>query len=188
MCVASQLHLSISSTKKLAAAAFSGVLYSVPTMRTLQLTRSARSLDTAGPRLDRMTEDELYARFIDVATRIYATRFFDWLGDDGEGVAGPNADSDNRNHWIREEVLVLRELKSRGALARVLPSLDDSNPVIRAEAAIACLALATDKAVAILEDRARQIAGYGAEALEASEARDALRNWRAGKTVISRVV
>ena len=174
--------------EELAAAAFSGVLYGVPTMRALELTRSARTLDSAGPHLARMTEDELSARFIDVATRIYATRFFDWLGDDGEGVAGPNADSDNRNHWIREEVLVLRELKSRGALATVLPSLDDSNPVVRTEAAIACLALATDKAVAILEDRVRQIAGYGAEALEASEARDALRNWRAGKAVISGVV
>jgi HEAT repeat protein len=174
--------------EELAAAAFSGVLYGVPTVRTLQLTRSARSLDSTGPLLDRMTEDELYARFIDVASRIYATRFFDWLGDDGEGVAGRSADTDNRNHWIREEVLVLRELKSRGALARVLPLLDDPNPVIRAEAAIACLALATDRAVAILEDRARHIAGYGAESLEASEAKDALRNWRAGKAVIWDVV
>jgi len=175
---------------ELRSATFGGVVYGAPTTEALRLLRLARAPDTAEPPLDRMTADQLFQRIVDVLVRLYGTRFFDWLGNDGNGFTGDDdVDMANRNHWIGEEILALRELKARGALARLLPLLDDPNPVVQTEAAAACLGIATDKAVPILESLTAKRVGKGmADDLEISAARDALRNWRAGKPVIWGVV
>ena len=175
--------------EELSSAAGGGVVYGASTDEALHWMRRARALDVADPSLDRMTEDQVFHRVLDVFMRLYGTRFFDWLGDDGNGFTEGCTDIVNRNHWVGEEVLALRELKARGALARVSPLMDDSNPVVQAQAATACLALATDKALAILEDRAKGMFGRGTgEAYEIWAAQHALKNWRAGKPVIWGVV
>ncbi len=128
-----------------------------------------------------MTDDQIVARFIHVVTRLYGTHFFDWLGDDGNGIMGENADCTNRNYWAFEELEALRELNSRCALARLIPLLDDAKPVIRLEASTACLGMATEKSTAILQDHADMLIGYGAECRK-SIAQS--MHWRAGKAVI----
>jgi len=174
---------------ELASATFGGVVYGAPTQEALRLLRLARTLDTADPPLKRMTEDQLFQRVVDVFMRLYGTRFFDWLGNDGNGFSGEDdVDMANRNHWIDQEYFALRELYARGAQARLLPLLDDPNPVVRSEAATACLGIATDKAVAVLEAVTAKGVGEGmAVDLEISGARDALRNWRARNPVVGGV-
>ena len=58
---------------------------------------------------------------------------------------------DIRNRITTEKLDVLRAMKARDLSDRLLPLLDDANPVIRVQAAMACLALATEMALAILE-------------------------------------
>ena len=136
-----------------------------------------------------MTEDQVFDRVVDVFMRLYGTRFFDWLGDDGNGFTEDCADILNRNHWVGEEVAALRELKARGALARLAPLMEDPNPVVRTQAATACLALTTDKALPILESAGKGIFGRGpGEDFEVWSAQNALNNWRTGKPVIWGVV
>ena len=63
------------------------------------------------------------------------------------------------------------------------------NPVVRTQAATAGLALATGKALPILETTAQSMVGRGAgEDFEVWAARNALKSWRAGKPVIWGVV
>ena len=175
---------------ELRSATFGGVVYGAPTKEALRLLRLARAPDTADPPLDRMSEEQLFQRIVDVLLRLYGTRFFNWLGNDGNGFTGDNdVDMTNRNHWIGEKLIALRELKSRGALTRLLPLLDDPNPVVQTGAATACLGIATDRAIPILEDLTARWVGKGmADGLEISAARAALKNWRAGKPVIWGVV
>ena len=118
-----------------------------------------------------MTLDALIERFVDAATRLYATRFLDCVGE--------HADLELRNRIVGEEGDILRELKARGALDRLLPLLDGADPAVRPQAAIACLAIATDKAIAILEAATRSY-----DSLERSDAKHYLYLWREGKPVV----
>ncbi len=163
-----------------AMAAFRGVQYGVATPEAFDLMGRARMPLIDAPKPAEMTDDELVARAHDVAILIFATRFFDWSGDE--------RDPENRNRLWGEQIEVLRELKRRGALARLIPFLDDPNPVVRLEMAQACLALATEKCLAILEARVADRHTLGAELLERLEAESALKNWRNGKPVIWGVV
>jgi hypothetical protein len=65
--------------------------------------------------------------------------------------------------------------------------MGDPDPVVRTQAATACLALAADKALPILENAAKGMFGRGqGETYEIWSAQNALMNWRTGKPVIWR--
>ena len=160
---------------ELAAAAFRGLAFDTPAREVVALARRARTPPPEKPSLADMTLDALVERFIDAATRLYATRFLDCVAK--------RADLALRNRIVGEEGKILSELKARGALDRLLPLLDDANPALRPQAAIACLAIATDKAIAILEAATRSY-----DSMERGDAIHYLHLWRAGKTVVSGVV
>jgi len=160
---------------KLAEAAFRGLAFDTPARQVVALVRRARVPPPEKPSLAEMTLDALFERFIDAATRLYATRFLDCVTK--------RADLELRNRIVDEEGDILRELKARGALDRLLPLLDEPNPAVRPQAAIACLAIATDKAIAILEAATRSY-----DSMERGDAIHYLHLWRAGKTVVSGVV
>jgi HEAT repeat protein len=117
------------------------------------------------PALKDMGDDALVARFEDAATREFATRFLDCVDDQN--------DIDTRNRVLGEVWDVMRELKARGLLGRLLPLLESSNVTVRREAATACLRVAEEKAIAVLEAVA---ADGGVNDMYA--ARDALEGWR----------
>ena len=160
---------------KMAEAAFRGLAFDTPARQVVALARRARMPPPEKPSLAEMTLDALIERFIDAATRLYATRFLDCVGK--------RADLELRNRIVEEEGDILRELKARGALDRLLPLLDDANPAVRPQAAIACLAIATDKAIAILEAATRSY-----DSMESRDARHYLHLWREGKPVVWGVV
>jgi hypothetical protein len=120
-----------------------------------------------------MSEDGLVARFVDVATRIYSTRFFYWT-DEPE-------DQEIRNGLIGEEIAVVQELKARRALKRLVSLLDGPNPVIRLFAAAYCIQIAPEKSIAILEARAAVPYLDGAELVEQFDAQAVLERWRSGE-------
>ncbi len=156
---------------KLAAAAFRGLAFDTPARQVVALARRARVPPPEKPSLAELTLDALIERFIDAATRLYATRFLDCVIR--------RADLALRNRIVGEEGDILRELKARGALDRLLPLLDDPNPAVRPQAAIACLAIATDKAIAILEATTRSY-----DSMESRDARRYLYLWREGKPAV----
>lgn len=158
-----------------AEAAFRGLPFDMPTREVVALTRRALTPPPDQPPPAAMTLAGLIDRFVDAATRLYATRFLDCIGDPG--------DMDIRNRIVVEEGEILLELKARGALERLLPLLDHQNPTIRAQAAIACLAIATEKATAILE----AITGRR-DPLEMMAAKRCLDRWRQGEPVVLGVV
>ena len=160
---------------ELSEAAFRGLAFDTPPRKVLALARRARRPPPGKPSLADMSLDALIERFVDAATRLYATRFLDCLAK--------RADLELRNRIVCEEGDVLRELKARGALDRLLPLLDEPNPAVRPQAAVACLAIATDEAVAILEAATRSY-----DPMESGDARRYLYLWREGKTVVSGVV
>jgi hypothetical protein len=153
---------------KLAEAAFRGLAFDTPARQVVALARRARVPPPEKPSLADMTLDVLIERFIDAATRLFATRFLDCLTK--------RADLELRNRIVDEESDILRELKARGALDRLLPLLDEPNSAVRPQAAIACLAIATDKAIAILEATTRSY-----DSFESSDARHYLFQWREGR-------
>ena len=152
-----------------------GLRFGAPTREVVALVRRAYTPPPEQPPLEAMTPDVLLARFVDAATRLYATRFLDCVGDPG--------DLDVKNQIVDEEGDLLRELKARGALERLVPLLDHDNATVRAQAALACLGIATEKAVAILE------ATTGSQdALESAAIKRALDRWHKGQPVIWGVV
>jgi hypothetical protein len=153
---------------ELAAAAFRGLAFDTPAREVVALARRARSPPPEKRSLAEMTLDALIERFIDAATRLYATRFLDCVGK--------RADLALRNRIVCGEGDILRELKARDALDRLLPLLDSANPAIRSQAAVACLAIATDKAISILEAATRSY-----DSMESGDARHYLHLWRADK-------
>jgi len=158
-----------------AEAALRGLPFGAPTREVVALVRRAYTPPPEQPPLPAMTLDALLERFVDVCIRLYATRFLDCVGDPG--------DLDVKNQIVDEEGDVLRELKARGALERLVPLLDHDNPTVRAQAALACLGIATEKAVAILEDTTKS-----RDVLEMAAAKRALDLWHKGQPVIGGVV
>ena len=153
---------------ELSLAAFRGLAFDTPARQVVALARRARLPPPEKPSLADMTLDALIERFVDAATRLYATRFLDCVAK--------RTDLALRNRIVCEESDILRELKARGALERLLPLLDDANPALRPQAAVACLAIATDKAIAILEAATRSY-----DPMESGDARRYLYLWREGK-------
>jgi hypothetical protein len=90
-----------------------------------------------------MSTNQLVARFEDAGIRENATRFLD-------GQFEPY-DVKLRNRIVDEIRGVADELKSRGALASILPLLDHANVTVRSAAAIYGLEIAPDRALPALE-------------------------------------
>lgn len=154
-----------------AAATWNGLFANLPTRDVLALIARARQPPPARPTLKEMSEDGLVARFEDAATREYATQLLD-CEDEPEDMA-------THNRIAGEVVDVMRELKSRGALANLLPLLASSNMTVRHRAAQGCLRLAEKKAVAALDSVV--VSGNFDDRLAAG---DTLEHWRKGKCFV----
>jgi hypothetical protein len=154
-----------------AAATWSGLFANLPTREVLALTARARQAPPDRPTLQEMADDALVARFEDAATRESATQFLDSV-DSQEDLATSNRISD-------ELVDVMREVKSRGALPKLLPLLASANMAVRRRAAQGCLRIAQDKAVAALESVVAS--GSFDDRLAAG---DTLEHWRNGKCLV----
>jgi len=158
-----------------ASASFNGLLSKLSTAETLALTRRVRERPSKHPPIDELSSPALIERFEDAATREYATRFLDCTGE--------RADMALRNRIVREVIDLMRELKARSQLALLIPLLENANVTVRRRAAIACLAVVPDRAVAALES----IVENG-DQLEPIAAKDALDRWRRGVGIIYGVV
>jgi HEAT repeat protein len=142
-----------------------GLMNGLSTREVLDLMQRAMEKPPSRPTLKDMTDDALVARFEDAATREYATRFLDRVKN-RRHIA-------TRNRILGEVWDIMRELKARGVLNKLLSLLDSPNVTVRREAATACLRVAEEKAVAVLEDIG---ADEGVD--DKYAARDALGNWR----------
>jgi HEAT repeat protein len=168
MCAASQFR---DIEPERASAAICGLYAKLPTHEVLALRRRAREAPPRQPSLQEMSEDALVARFEDAAARQSASQFLDCLDDPKDMAA--------HNRVVGEVTDILRELKARGLLGRLLPSLDSPDFTIRRRAAQGCLRIAEEKAVAALET----IAASGSFN-ERLAARDTLEHWRKGKCLV----
>jgi HEAT repeat protein len=114
-----------------------------------------------------MSVDQLIDRFEDAAIRKYATRFL--APEDAP------CDVELSNRITCEIIDLVLELKSRKAVDRLLPFLDHPNITVRSHAATYCRAIATDRAVSILEAIAASH-----DPNEAGDAAYILDRWRSG--------
>jgi hypothetical protein len=113
------------------------------TKDVIALRARAKRRPPARPTLKEMSTEQLVARFEDAGIRENATQF---LGGQFEPY-----DVKLRNRIVGEIRGVADELKSRGALASILPLLDHANITVRNAAAIYCLDIAPDRARPVLE-------------------------------------
>jgi HEAT repeat protein len=158
-----------------AGASLLGLISKITTAETLALTRRARQAPPARPTIEDMSDNALVERFEDAATREYATRFLDCVGEPG--------DMELRNSIVIEVTDVMRGLKSRKKLALLVPLLESPIITIRRRAAIACLAVFPDRASAVLD--AVVATGNQDDSLAAKRALD---RWRRGECVVYGVV
>ncbi len=126
-----------------AIAAISALGSDLSTKDVIALRVRAKKRPPARPTLKEMSTDQLIARFEDAGIRENATQF---LGGQFEPY-----DVKVRNRIIDEIRGVANELRSRDALARILPLLDHANITVRNTAAIYCLGIAPDLALPVLE-------------------------------------
>jgi HEAT repeat protein len=168
MCAASQFR---DIEPERASAAISGLYAKLPTREALALRRRARQAPPRRPSLKEMSDDALVARFEDAAARQSASQFLDCL-DDPKDMA-------THNRVVGEVTGILRELKSRGLLGRLLPSLASPDFTVRHRAAQGCLRIAEEKAVAALDS----VVASGSFN-ERLAARDTLEHWRNGKRLV----
>ncbi|MGO4870175.1 MAG: DUF2019 domain-containing protein [Roseiarcus sp.] len=154
-----------------AAATWNGLFANLPTRQVLALTARARQAPPDRPTLKEMPDDALVARFEDAATREYATQFLD-CKEEPEDMA-------THNRIAGEIVDVMKELKSRGALAKLLPLVANPNMSVRRRAAQGCLRIAEEKAVAALDSVVAS--GSFDDRLAAG---DTLDHWRKGKCLV----
>jgi Domain of unknown function (DUF2019) len=161
---------------EVAQAAFSGVRFGAPTREVVALTQRARDTSPERPNLTGLTDDELVARFIDGAIRLYATRFLDCFGDP--------ADLEVRNNILPHVWDPARELKAHGALAKLVSLMDHSNERVRLDAATACLDLEPQKADAILQ----AVAARSCEQFDMVDAKRVIERRSRGQGVVWGVV
>ena len=142
-----------------------GIFTRLSTCEVLAMRIGARQALPARPELNEMSNEALVERFEDAAKREYATQFLNCVDDP--------QDMDARNRIVGEIWEIMLELKSRGALDKLLPLLTNSNIIVRREAATACLRVAERQAIAVLED----VAGKR-RFDDRFAAREALTHWR----------
>jgi hypothetical protein len=129
---------------EMASAAISATYARLPTREVFDLKRRALQAPPLEPTLKEMSDDALVARFEDAATREYATRFLD--SDDDSP-----PDMTDRNRIVDEVWEIMLELKGRNALGRLVPLLASPNITVSREAATACLYVAEQASIAVLE-------------------------------------
>jgi HEAT repeat protein len=151
---------------EMASAAIAAAYARLPTREVFDLKRRALRVTPLEPTLKEMSDDALVARFEDAATREYATRFLD-RDEDSPG------DMTERNRIVTEVWKAMRELKARGALGRLVPLLASPNITVRREAATACLYVAEQASIAVLEEVA-----VNGKYNDSVQAEDALDSWR----------
>jgi len=156
---------------ELASAAISAIYARIPTREVLALRRRALQAPPRQPTLKEMSDDALVARFEDAATREYATRFLESVED--------SQDMTERNRIVGEVWDIMRELKARDALGRLLPLLASPNVTVRREAATACLRVAEQDSILVLEEVAAN-GGFD----DGIPAREALDSWRKNGLVV----
>ncbi len=144
-----------------ATATMSALGADLTTKDVIALRARAKKRPSARPALKDMSTEQLVSRFEDAGIRRYATRF---LGGENESF-----DVKLSNRIVGEMRDIVDELKSRDALAELLPMLDHPNIAVRNNAATFCLSIARERAIAALE------------AIEAS--RDSIEQSSAGTTL-----
>ena len=151
-----------------ASATGSGLAARLPVREVLALRARAKKGPPARPTLQEMTNEDLVARFEDAGVRDYATRFIS-RGDCPQ-------DIELHNKIIGEVRGIVTELKTRNALACLLPLLENPNVTVRRHAARHCLSVAPERAVPVLESVVASRDPYASY-----EAMDSLAHWRSGK-------
>ncbi len=126
-----------------AIAAISAHTEDLSTKDVIALRARAKKRPPARPTVKEMSTEQLVARFEDAGIRRYATRF---LGGEFEPF-----DVKLSNQIVSNMRDVVDELKSRDALAELLPLLDHPNIAVRHDAAGFCLPVARERAIAVLE-------------------------------------
>jgi Domain of unknown function (DUF2019) len=126
-----------------ATATISALGKGLATKDVIALGARAKKRPPARPTVKEMSTEQLVARFEDAGIREYATQF---LGGQFEPY-----DVKLRNRIVDEIRGIVDELKSRGALASILPLLDHTNITVRNSAAIYCLDVAPERALPTLE-------------------------------------
>jgi hypothetical protein len=148
-----------------AAAAIHSIFALVSTREMLEMRRRARQAPPGRPTLQEMSDEALLARFEDAATRQGAAQYL-------ETIEKPE-DHETQNRVFGETTDTLREVKSRGLEARLMPLLLSDDLTVRWRAAQGCLSLAEEEAVMALET---VMASGTLE--EAMRARDIFDRWR----------
>jgi hypothetical protein len=133
---------------ELAEAARYAAIAGVSTQEALGQARRARTPPPSRPTLQEMNDDALLARFQDAGERLTACSFINT-------VENPK-DFEARDHIVEELAAIRAEIERRGTLARLEPFLDSEDPRIRFQAALGCLRIAPEKAVATLEALAQK--------------------------------
>jgi hypothetical protein len=154
-----------------AAAAIHSIFALLSTQDVLDLRQWAREAPPSQPTFREMTDDALLARFENAAERENATQFLDPLDNRGDQKA--------KDRLASEMLDIFRELKARGLLGRLAPLLESANLTVRFRAAQGCLRLDEKRAATALES---VIANGSFD--EALPAREALDDWREGRSLI----
>lgn len=127
-------------------AAGSSLAYNVTVREALALRQRVLDGTPPGPPLEDMTIAQLIDSFKAACTRLYATTRF--LSDE----EGGGMDMAAYNHVAGDSYAVARELAKREKVEALVPLLDDPLITTRERAAMYCLPVATDKALAVLEE------------------------------------
>ena len=128
---------------ELAEAAQNAVIAGCSTQEMMAQAQRARTPPPPRPILPEMGDDALLERFQDAGERLSACRFIDALDNP--------KDFEARDHVVEELAAIRAEIERRGMLAKLEPFLDSKDPRIRFQAALGCLRIAPEKAVAALE-------------------------------------
>lgn len=153
------------------AASQSGLFARLKTREVLAQRAFALQKPPFGPPIDTLSDDELVARFQDLGEREEATQFLDCVGNP--------KDMDIRNEIVGQTLDAMRALKARGLLPRLLPLFDIDKVAVRYEAALACMRIAPEKSIAVLE---AIVASRNPE--YSALAQDALNHWRKNNSVV----
>jgi hypothetical protein len=135
----------LKSDPEWALATLDGLNENLTTREVLALRQRVLEGPPPEPSVQKMTIDQLVARFKDACTRCYATTRF--LTEEEGGGTTMIA----YNHVSAEPYAIAKEMNARGKLDALVPLLDDPIITVRQKAATYCLPVATGRALAVLE-------------------------------------
>lgn len=157
---------------QLADAATKAAVAGIPMRQAVAEASRARTPPLARPTLQEMDDEALLVRFQDAGERLAACAFIDAIDNPDEFAA--------RDRIVEELAAIRAEFDRRGTLERLAQFLDAKNPRIRFQAALGCLRVAPDKAVAALEALTQN-----ADPATQLSASSVLQRWRAGEGALS---